>query len=600
MATLSQGVPTTQRHYGNQPVPYGIRVGNLFIIELTKEMFIDNGSEKIYFQQCLEAYINILRKKLSHNKEDWMGLIFCRANKPTDDLSITNDDNDPEPEGLLTIQKFSLIDRDMFFDISKAYTKDIEYWKNLCSDEECSIGDVLIHAARTINGVKKVMSGRRVIFITCNDNPSPHDIEEQNKIRINAKSFKDIDIKLQVIGLGEEFDYNCFYKEVEMLSEFSGAREFKMMNLKDLEEDIIHRSHVAGHMDLRIQPNMYIRVSIQGFCKSRKHLREIPASKATNEPLDRYSWWSFDQDISDELDDELNTFLTQKDPETLKKMISYGQRNIFFTLDEFRKMRNMRPRGIDLLGFKPKDSRDPLYQIHPPLFVGCHSGATKCEMEFFAALLSRMNAKNLKAICAVTLKTALPTRLFEMWPCTKYGGFYIHRMPFKEDVRHSLDDITEGFNFTEDNPPPINDLDINLMKHVAKKLYFSYDPKMFKNPRLQKQMDYVESLALELPPGSPPVDTTLPNEDDINERLRRDNLLQRYKDNFGCHALQEQVKVKRLEVEWVRNALREQQLHKYTVDVLKSMLKTLDQRIQGKKQELIDRLEEYRVKHLVE
>ncbi|XP_008547374.1 X-ray repair cross-complementing protein 6 [Microplitis demolitor] len=586
------------RYYGNEPVQYGFRIGNLFIIDLTDKMFIKDELGITPFHQCLDAYMKVMRKKLSANAEDWMGLMFCRANKElVEDEYPADDENETEPRNVLSVQKFKMIERDMYMDVAKMRDKDIDYYKKLCSSDNNSISDVLLHATRTYNAVKKVMAGRKVIFMTCDDNPALANPEERNRIRINAKSFKDLAIKLQVVGLGDDWNYELFWKEIEEISDNLAARNFRRVGLGELEEDIVHKSFVVGHLDFRVQPNLKIRVSVQAFSKTRKVLRKITASKATNEPLDKYSWWSFDENVFDELEDNDDASRLQ-DPNDLKRSQRYGLKDILFTPEEVRRLHHVHDQGIDLLGFKPMLNREPMDQINHPYFLGCHSAASKGQIELFAVLLAKMNEKNLMAVCSITIKKTGAPRLAYLIPYVQYGGFYLFRIPFKHEVR-TLDDITNKYIFDEDeNPAPINEEKLTLIKNLVKKLSVKYDVTMFENPKLQRQLTYVENLALELPPREPPADTTLPSVEDITDRLSQGNLFDRLKSTIDNTAhLIPTSKVVKADMEYVREVLEEENFSKLTVDKLKAILKALDLSITGKKQDLINRLLEYKATH---
>lgn len=64
--------------------------------------------------------MKVMRKKLSANAEDWMGLMFCRANKElVEDEYPADDENETEPRNVLSVQKFKMIERDMYMDVAK-------------------------------------------------------------------------------------------------------------------------------------------------------------------------------------------------------------------------------------------------------------------------------------------------------------------------------------------------------------------------------------------------------------------------------------------------------------------------------------------------
>ncbi|KAH0564343.1 X-ray repair cross-complementing protein 5-like [Cotesia glomerata] len=583
-------------HYGNEPIEFGFRVGNLFILDITPKMFTKNEFDITYFHQCLDSYLNVLKKKLSANSEDWMGLILCNVKKDLmADEYPPDDENDPEPKNVLTLQKFQPVEREMFMDIAKIRNGDIDPFKQLCTDDY-SISEAFLHATRTYNRVKKIMASRKVYFLTCEDDPEPSDPQELNSIRINAKNFKDLAIRLHVIGLGDQWKYDLFFKEIEEISENLAARQFRRVDLNELEDNITHKSFVAANLHLRIQ-SLKIKVTIQAFSRPPRAMTKITASKATNEPLDKYTWWTFD-DMFDDEDNDGEEVRFAQNPYDIKRAQNYGGRKILFTPEEVRGLRHVHEQGIDLLGFKPMPERGPMEQISNPYFLGCNSQASKGQIEFFAVLLSKMVEKKLMAVCCITTRKLAPPRLAYLMPYVEYGGFYLFRIPFKHEAR-DIDELTEKYFFDEENPAPINEEKLGLMKTLVKKLSVKYDVTMFQNPKSQRQQIVLENLALDLPPQELPADTTVPSVEDITDRLSQGNLYDRLQ-NVICSNVQiaPPAKVIRADDEYVKEVLEAGDFARLTNDKLKAVLRALNLSIQGKKQDFVNRLQEYKATKL--
>ncbi|KAK0095261.1 hypothetical protein PV326_008845, partial [Microctonus aethiopoides] len=506
METSSQKTAsqTVINHYAKQGLHHVVRTGNLFVIHFTKEMFVDNGTDNVYFNQCLKTYINVLKQKLSHNKDDYMGLMFSNTKE-----------SDEGVENICTVQKLDCCTTNMYTEVMKLYDNDITHYKNQICDTNCSIANVLLHAARAYDAVTAKLT-RNVVIMTCDDNPAPDDSKERHRIRLNAKNYKDINIKLNIVGLGDNWNYDIFYKEIEMLAEVTVGRDFKRMNLADLEEEIIFKSHILGSLEFRIKNNAKLKVSIQGFLTRRRYVKTNAIGKDTNEPLDVYSWFSYQHEDDDEEFD-----IQDNKPEDVMKKQRFGDKDIIFSFKEVRSLHSVKPAGIDLLGFKPMFKAEPTYQIQPVLFIGCHAGSSEGELKFFAALLSKMAQKNLMAVCAVTMRLNSQTRLFIMWPSLELGGFYLYRLPFKDDVRNKLLSITDKYIFNdEDHPRPhISEQQLDTMKAIIETLYIEKYPLDFLNVRLQRLLKSVEAVALELPPVDQPQDNTLPDFDTLRNKL---------------------------------------------------------------------------------
>lgn len=56
--------------------------------------------------------------------------------------------------------------------------------------------------------------------------------------------------------------------------------------------------------------------------------------------------------------------------------------------------------------------------------------------------------------------------------------------------------------------PPIDPEGVEVLEQLIEKLSFEYNPKLFSNPKLQVQLQAVETLALDLEQPKPPLDNT--------------------------------------------------------------------------------------------
>lgn len=438
------------------------------------------------------------------------------------------------------------------------------------------------------------MTTQQIIFLTSIDNPVPDDPDQAYKIRLAANTFKTLNIKLQIVGFGDNWDYNCFYKEIEELSERSNARRFKKIDLTELEGGIIRQAHVVGNLDLRIGENAKIKVALQNFCAQRKPMKQITITKNTNELLERSNYYIFNDYDYENDDTEDGIIDLDKYPHDILSSYVCGGKSLLLLAHHTNWLRKSRERGIDLIGFKPKPETLPKYQLAPPLFVRCHCSATDPQTQFFATLLKKMNEKNVIAICAVTLKDRMSTRLYALIPYIDYGGFYLHRIPFEEDVRDKVMDIADRFNF-KNRRLPVNDDQVNLMKKIIRKLQFVKEhPITVFNPRLQMQREHIEALALELPLDDPPVDGTLPHPE-IAEILTRKGLTDQFKDIFPNLVVTQQ-KARRLDPDIADAIIREKRYLNYTCDKLQSLLRTVGESATGRKNELITRVNAYRQK----
>ncbi|KAF7989439.1 hypothetical protein HCN44_008113 [Aphidius gifuensis] len=541
---------TTQEVDESKSVEYGYRSGNVFLIDGSEEMFKerDGGS---YFLQCLWMYQRILQQKLSMNKKDFMGMILFATNK-----------SDPETPHIYTILKFNPVT------------------KAICFDE-----------------VKLKVVTKHVNLITCNDNPLEKDNEERHKSRVIAKNYKDIHIKIQVVGLGPTFDYDIFYKELIDLAEKYPDRDCKQIQLTDLEENVLRKAFVTGHMDFKVNDKFKIKVTVQGFSTAYRYTPKVWIHKETNEILDKVSFYKhekFDDDNEDNDDEEMKDIFDQNI--RYKQTFGYvhSKIDILFTPKEVVQTKHISKRGIELIGFKAMNEEYLRYHVKKPLFVGSNAEASKAEKKFFASLINHCQQKKVIGICLMASRDDSSPCVFSMWPCEEHGGFYLYQVPFKESIRN-LKDITRNYIF--DEATPYSDSNLELMTEIVKKCRIKYDPALFENPNQTKTRTYIQAIALseEYHPDSF-VDTTLPDKNIMRQRLQKKDLITKFQEMFPAFN-NETVDYSQKYMCYDHDQAAELikgNLSRHTVPVLKSILKALDLSTIGLKNDLIMRIEDYK------
>lgn len=112
----------------------------------------------------------------------------------------------------------------------------MEGYQSMKSEDAYPLHDALTHAVDIFLKTKTVLTKRRIVLIT-HHNSSLAD-SEKHRIRAKAASLKDLDIKLHVIGLGKNWVYDQFYKDLEILSRKTDMDVYKTTSLVDLVQQI--------------------------------------------------------------------------------------------------------------------------------------------------------------------------------------------------------------------------------------------------------------------------------------------------------------------------------------------------------------------------
>ena len=135
-------------------------------------------------------------------------------------------------------------------------------FRQLSSDSTYPLHDALWHASQAFATVKTVVIARKVILLTCEDNPFPKDENERHRIRARVLTFKNLGVDLRVIGLKDNFDQDAFYKDLEVISSGIDIQSYKKLKLDDLEEEIQFPSRTISSIPWKIGPDVNIPVSI--------------------------------------------------------------------------------------------------------------------------------------------------------------------------------------------------------------------------------------------------------------------------------------------------------------------------------------------------
>ncbi|XP_078044475.1 X-ray repair cross-complementing protein 6 [Augochlora pura] len=567
---------------------YGIRNGVLFLIDASDAMFEEDPQVELpYFLRCLRQYRDILRQKLLWNSQDWMGLILFGSKKG---------DNNSDRKNILTLRTLNPVSKTSLLDILGI--EEENEWKDYKNEITCStfypLHDALWYASRMFSSVKVTMPVRRILLFTCQDNPPLINDDEKRRIVGRAKTMGDTGIQLTVIGLGEDWDHNIFYKDFEISSQGITSEDYKRPSLNDLLHQIKLPSRTMAKLPWRVGGNVILDVNIANLNVKRQYLKKSWISKARNDPLTALRVRMV-EDSGDE-DDENKKLVPVLDVDICKFKL-HGGRRICFTLPEAQYIRNFFEPGIDLICAKPIFYH-PSCHCKSPYLVTPGESYCKDNTLLFGALLEKCNSRNLMFICAVTFRKHSAPFLFSMIPKSEIGGFYLYKIPYKERVRN-LESVTTRLRYLEAKIGVLATPDeIELVRKMINKLKFCFtNGPAVPNPKLQTQLRMVETLALDLEKFNPPEDKTLSALHQSADQVK--NLIIEYKQIFNYDASPPRKRSKRdvqnavYKVDSIRKHVRKNTLNDVTVPELKGMSRTLGLKMSGNKAELVERITKY-------
>lgn len=140
-----------------------------------------------------------------------------------------------------------------------------EYYKNIACTNVYPLHDVLWHAARIFCSIRVTMPVKKVILLTCQDNPPMTNDDEKRRIVVKAKSYSDLELKLSVVGLGEDWNHNLFYKDLEISSGKIDTEDYKRTSLTNLVHQIKLPSRSMAKLPWRLGKNVIIDVNLRSL-----------------------------------------------------------------------------------------------------------------------------------------------------------------------------------------------------------------------------------------------------------------------------------------------------------------------------------------------
>ena len=91
------------------------------------------------------------------------------------------------------------------------------------------------------------------------------DDNEKHRIRRQAKNFSNLNLQLFVVGLGENWNHDLFYKDLEMSSRKIDVDDYKRMCLKDLVEQVKVPSKNMAKLPWRLGENVIVDVALRSL-----------------------------------------------------------------------------------------------------------------------------------------------------------------------------------------------------------------------------------------------------------------------------------------------------------------------------------------------
>ncbi|XP_024869472.1 ATP-dependent DNA helicase II subunit 1-like [Temnothorax curvispinosus] len=474
---------------------YGVREATLFLVDATQKMFeVEPETKLSHIQKFFKLYKQILRQKLAWSMQDWMGVVL---------FGTEGSDANSTWKNIQSLHELRVVTLDDLQLVRKLIKSGMKDYQSMKSEDGYPLHDALTYAMDIFLKIKTVLTKRRIVLITCHT-PKLAD-DEKHRIRSKAASLKDLDIKLYVIGLGNNWVHDQFYKDLEMLSRKTDIDVYRMTSLVDLVQQIKAPSKNIARLSFQVCDGLEIDLVVRTLGRKRRCLQTKSLSKATNQVLSRSTYFKGEEAYkkdSDSDSEEPDLPFVIPEEVNLETKESIGGMKLRFTQKELHRIKHIHPPAIKIIGVRPIPDDLFRYHIKRKYFVRADYGSTrKDNLLFFGALLNKCATQGRMIVCAFTMRMNTQTNLCYMIPNAELGGFYLSRIAFQGDIGDKSEALLHY-----DAQNCVTDKQVALWKKAIDRLDVNYHPYMFKSYKLECQIQMVEKYALDKEPGSPPID----------------------------------------------------------------------------------------------
>nr|AMA21728.1 putative Ku70 [Schmidtea mediterranea] len=494
--------------------------GIIFLIDCVKLLFeetvsVSENENKTWFEAIINGILSVVKNKAMTSNKDNVSI------KSNQDVIMKN------------VLVFQELDTPNLTDVQKlmelqSITKDA-FDSKYGFAEECSLYHALWCCQRLFMTRKSKLANKQIVFFTNDDDPCNNQGDIQKSLLVKFRDVKQNNIKIEIIPIGDEnnFTVDKFYKMIlvsETGDSLDNCVEISKTSSRfdELMTRIRHKQYpkrVTNRIPWFLgSESLSIGVSLYNLVKKTPSLAYVPLDRRTNTEVHKKR-----TQVLKESGQLLMPF-------DMKYGIKIHGKYICFEKEEINKMRSIVGIGIHLIGFKPLKYLKSYYQIRSAQFLYPDDSSIEGSTNLFAALLKRCYERNLFALCAYVPRKSSRLQLVGLVPqMEKYSdvkiqirppGFSVIFLPFADDIR-KLDLPLSN---------EVSDQDREMGEELIKSLFVGYEPETILNPALQKQLTYLEAIALDLEIPDKIEDNTVLNNDEINEHCG--NVLEAYKDYF--------------------------------------------------------------------
>ncbi|KAG8316759.1 X-ray repair cross-complementing protein 6 [Homalodisca vitripennis] len=406
------------------------------------------------------------------------------------------------PAHCCTIQK-------VCYFLDSPHTNAASLQRTYSSSEQFSLADALWYCSSLFSQSGSSFEEKRILLFTDDSDPHSADADQAHKARKRAKDLNQLNISLELLPMGTNFDYSTFYKELlEIVNGFSDTEVDATSKLEELlvrVKRLDSRTRRHAKLKWNLGNGVSLGVSLYTSYREASILPKEPLYRATNESVRRIKQ-TYDQATGQLLlPSDVSNYVTVAGKDIVFTSIhSHQASSVTYCIssndqifEEKEMMYKLEEPELTLLGFKPLTSAKEGLHFGPSSFAYAEETLIKGSKELMKGLVMQCIAKQNVALCLMTSRYRAATKYVYLLPCDETFdsdgnlqtslGFHVIPVPYYNDAREQ--------KFGEKSPEVTNEVKL-LAKKLLTKLKFVFKPSDFKNEKLQLFWEHLEALAL--------------------------------------------------------------------------------------------------------
>ncbi|KAH6671672.1 BcKU70, protein [Halenospora varia] len=608
----------------------------LFAIEVSDSMLTrpppsdsknaDTDSPTLTAIQC--AY-QIMQQRIISSPKDMMGVLLFGTEKSK------FQEEDASSRGSSTYPHCYLLS-----DLNVPSAEDVKELKKIIEEPEeadellvptkeaVSMGNLLFCANQIFTTRAPNFGSRRLFIISDNDDPHPGDKSARSQATVRAKDLYDLGVTIELFPISHpdhDFDRSKFYDDIiyrdpaEESDTVPGRTNFKSSGdgislLSNLVSDInskqVAKRTLFSNLPFEIGPGF--KISVKGYNLLQ---RQVPARSC-------YVWMDGEEPQialgeSSRMEEDSAKVVEKAE---IKKAYKFGGTQVLFTPEEQKELKNFGPPGLRIIGFKLQSMLPFWASIKKSTFIYPSEEDYVGSTRVFSALWKKLLDDKKMGVAWYIARSNANPQLVAILPSpekldentnaqTFPAGLWLYPLPFADDLRNP-----------PDQPAPVIAPDniVDPMIKIVQQLQLPkavYDPSKYPNPSLQWHYRILQAMALDEATPEQSDDKTIPKYRQINKRcgeyIHQWGLLleeqfrlfeKERRTNRGPESEGPPPKKARttkteslegLSIDDLKKAATSGSLGKHSVAELKGWLASKGLSSSGKKQDLIDRMEQW-------